>query len=355
MERQAKPVTLLTGFLGSGKTTLLNEIIAFKQATRFAIVENEIGEEGVDGDLVIQSDDNIVEMNNGCLCCTLNENLLDILTEFHERDADWDEMVIEATGIADPAGIAFPFLKVPAVRRDFHLQRTICLVDVELVEDRLRDTEEAAQQIAFSDILLINKTDQANPEDVERIRKVLQGINPLAEIMVGHKGNYPLAEIFAYSQEQRDNAMAGEIEQPKFSYHPGDGVFKGSAHLKPGHGHHQHQHSQIDSFSFRFNEPFELEKLGYRLNVFLTFQSKGVYRLKGIVYDPARPVKIIVQSVGKNLSALPGEAWKEGEKKVSRFVVIGRNLKAPGLEKMLREGIRVMPEMPGGPGMPMTP
>lgn len=344
MENSAKPVTILTGFLGAGKTTLLNEIIASRKDTRFAIVENEIGEEGIDGDLVVQSDENIIEMNNGCLCCTLNESLLDILTEFHKREAEWDEMVIEATGIADPSGIAFPFLKVPAIRRDYHLQRTVCLVDAELVEDRLRDTEEAAQQIAFSDILLINKTDQAKPEDVERIRKVLKGINPIAEVLVGHKGNYPLDEIFSYTQLERDSSITVDDEKPTFSYHPGDTTFGKGAHLHPGHGHHQHKHSLIDSYSFRFDEPFELEKLGYRLNVFLIFQSKGVYRIKGIVNDPERPYKIIIQSVGKNLSALPGEPWKEGEKRVSRFVVIGRDLKALGLEKMLREGMRLMPQ-----------
>lgn len=340
MEHQAKPVTLLTGFLGSGKTTLLNAILAYKKEVKFAVLENEIGEEGIDGELVVQSDDNIVEMNNGCLCCTLNENLLDILTELHGRKDDWDEMIIEATGIADPAGIAFPFLKVPAVRRDFHLQRTVCLVDAELVEDRLRDTEEAAQQIAFSDILLINKTDQAKPEDVERIKTVLKGINPLADILTGHQGNYPLEEIFAYNQAERDSDMSVEVSEPEFSYHPGDGALKGGVHLHPGHNHHQHKHSQIDSISFRFDEPFELEKLGYRLNVFLTFQAKGIYRLKGIIHDPTRPVKIILQSVGKNLSALPGEPWKEGEKRVSKFVVIGRELQSPGIEKMLREGMR---------------
>ena len=117
MEISPKPVTLLTGFLGAGKTTLLNAILAYRNGTRFAVVENEIGEEGIDGELVLKAEDNIVEMNNGCLCCTLNDNLLEILTDLHKRREDWDEMIIEATGVADPAGIAQPFLKIPPVRR----------------------------------------------------------------------------------------------------------------------------------------------------------------------------------------------------------------------------------------------
>lgn len=174
-----KPVTILTGFLGSGKTTFLNHLLQQNPKTRYAIIENEFGEQGIDGELVVRPDETIVELNNGCLCCTLNDNLYDILNDLFDRREDFDEIVIEATGVADPTGLAQPFVSHPLIKEHFPLQGVICLVDAELVEDQLKDTEEAKSQIAYSDVLLISKTDLVDPDYVKELGHRLRSLNPL--------------------------------------------------------------------------------------------------------------------------------------------------------------------------------
>ena len=154
MNKNRHPVTLLTGFLGSGKTTFLNTVMAYKENTRFAIIENEIGEADIDGNMVMQSDNNLMEVNNGCICCSLNDNFFAILKNLHERKDEWDELIIEATGIADPAGVAAPFFNQPVIKNNFHLERIICLADAGQIEEQLRRAEIAAKQIAYSDVIM---------------------------------------------------------------------------------------------------------------------------------------------------------------------------------------------------------
>ena len=313
-----KPVTLLTGFLGAGKTTLLNEYLAYRQDVRFAIIENEIGEQGIDGELIIQTEDTFVEMNNGCICCTLNDNFSEILKSLIERSEKWDELIIEATGIADPAGIALPFMTDPAIAEHFKLERIVCLVDSSIIEDQLEDTEEALKQIAFSDILLLNKADQVQPGYLNSLQQMLTEINPMAHIMTGHKNHYLLDQVSAFVREQ------AEEELPSHHHHD-------------EHGHH---HSNINALSFTFTEPFDVHVLAQRLNIFLLLQHKEVYRAKGIFYDPEEQQKVIVQSVGGSLLFSSGAAWKEEEEKTSRVVFIGKKIAPKGYEKVLRQCIR---------------
>ncbi|MEL7342126.1 MAG: GTP-binding protein, partial [Bacteroidota bacterium] len=195
MNYPQKPLTILTGFLGAGKTTFLNHILKTNNETRYAIIENEFGEQGIDGELVVRPDETIVELNNGCLCCTLNDNLYDILNELFDRRADYDEIIIEATGVADPTGLAQPFVSHPLIKKHFPLQGIICLVDAEQIQDQLEETEEAKSQVAYSDVLLINKTDLVEPEDVDALQQSLAQLNPLARIVLGHKGAFPAIEL----------------------------------------------------------------------------------------------------------------------------------------------------------------
>lgn len=182
----AKDVTLLTGFWGAGKTTLLNALMAARPTTRFAMIENEFGKESIDGSLVLRPDVEVIELSDGCLCCSLNDGLLNVLEELDDRQDTFDELIIETTGIADPAGVAVPFLMLSIVQREFSLKRVICLVDAELIEDQLRDTKEAIQQISFSEVILINKTDRVSPAYLIILQKTLQGLNPFARILTGH-------------------------------------------------------------------------------------------------------------------------------------------------------------------------
>lgn len=321
----AKKVSILTGFLGAGKTTLLNEIIKQRNNLRFAIIENEFGEEGIDNELLINPTDELIEMNNGCLCCTLNDNLYDILNALHQRSSEFDELIIESTGIADPVGIAEPFLNHPLLIRHFPLQRVICLVDATLIEKQLSETEEAIKQIAFSDVLLINKIEGISATELQKLQTLLQGINPLAKILAGSKGNYPIKELFEIERNHLETEM-GEtatnfpISQPKH--------------------HHHHKHGTIVSLSFRFTEIFDIQKLRLRLYQFLFLQSEGLYRMKGVFFMENNPHKIIFQAVGNKLNVEEGKVWAVGEEKISRMVFIGKNLNETGYEKMLRQCLK---------------
>ena len=313
----SKPVSIITGFLGAGKTTFLKEVLDRRRSVRYAIIENEFGEENIDSDLLVKSDNQLIGLSNGCLCCSLSDDLLDVLNELNQRREDFDELLIESTGIADPAGVARPLLSLVPLRRDFPLLRVICLVDPRLIEDQLRDTEEAARQIAFSDVILITKTDLCEPSWVERVRPLLAAINPFAKVLLGGKGAYPLDAIFTHSRRQ-----AVSLPSPP------------PAAARP---HFRHQQSDLVSLSFRFIEAFDELRLRHRLTGFLLFQSEGVYRIKGIIAVEGRDHRIIIQSVGNFLEFEQGEEWQAGEDRTSRVVFIGKRLRPEGFEKMLRE------------------
>jgi len=347
----AKDVTLLTGFLGSGKTTLLNALMADRPQTRFALIENEYGEEGIDGHLVLRPDVDIVELSNGCICCSMNDDLLNVLEELYDRRDTFDELIIETTGIADPAGVAVPFLMLPMVQREFTLKRVICLVDAELIEDQLRDTEEAIQQISFSDVILINKTDRISADYIARLTETLQGLNPLAEVLNGHKENYPVGKLMAVERDTtpavKPASFVADTAKPLAVHHhhaPTAGRERPLGTLP--HRHHHHKHSDIVSLSFRFEESFDLMALYHRLMTLLLFSrstvaGQGIYRVKGIIYDASRPERWIIQSVGKNLTMQEGAEWAEDEQRISRIVFIGKlsagdPVKPDGFEKMLR-------------------
>ncbi len=312
----SKPVSIITGFLGAGKTTFLKEVLEYRRSLRYAIIENEFGEENIDSDLLVKADNELIGLSNGCLCCSLNDDLLDVLNELNQRREDFDELLIESTGVADPAGVARPLLSLLPLRRDFPLLRVICLVDPRLIEDQLRDTEEAARQIAFSDVILITKTDVCEPAWVNRVRPLLAALNPFAKILTGAKGAYPVDEIFSHSR--RMTVSAATLPSP----------------ARP---HFRHQQSDLVSLSFRFEQAFDELRLRHRLTGFLLFQSEGVFRIKGIVAVEGRDHRIIVQSVGNFLEFEPGEAWQADEARTSRLVFIGKRLRPEGFEKMLRD------------------
>lgn len=338
----AKDVTLLTGFLGAGKTTLLNTLMAARPQTRFALIENEYGEAGIDGQLVLRPDVDTIELSDGCICCSLNDSLLDVLEDLHDRRESFDELIIETTGIADPANVAVPFLMLPMVQREFSLRRVICLVDAELIDDQLRDTEEAIQQISFSDVLLINKTDRVSADYLTYLINTLRELNPFAQVLTGQKEHYPIDELMAIV---RDTAFASQpasfiptrakplLATPNLptSYTGRQGQFGTLPQ------HHHHRHSDIVSLSFRFDESLDLTQLYHRLTTLLLFQGKDIYRIKGIIYDASRPQRWIIQSVGKNLTMIDGVSWEVDEHPESRIVFIGKLLKPEGFEKMLRQ------------------
>lgn len=322
-QNSPKPVTLITGFLGAGKTTFLNALIRFQQGKRLAIIENEFGEEGLDGDFIIGAGEHIFELSNGCLCCSLSEDFHTLLEELWQRRSEYDELVIETTGIADPASVASPFMTSRSMPDYYSLQRVICLVDAGHIEGHLKEREEVRQQLSFSDILLITKTDMVSAEYLPYLENLLEEINPFAKVLMGSKDEFPFDEIL--------NIERQEIVQkrPKFSLAP--------VGLKA------HRHDNLVSLSFTFEEPFSITMLQHQLMAFLLFQAKDVYRVKGIIYAAGDDKKIIVQSVNVNLVVEYGEPWSKEEPRLSRIVFIGKNLQPAGFERILRQSLSVRP------------
>lgn len=326
-----KPVTILTGFLGAGKTTFLNDILQKNKDTRYAIIENEFGKQGIDNELIIHPDETLVTLNDGCLCCTLNDNLYDILNELHQRRDQFDEVIIEATGVADPSGLAQPFIIHPVIKKHFPLVATICLIDAEMIDTYLKETEEAANQITQSDILLINKTDLVTKEQIEQLKTRLIELNPIAKISLGNKDNFPRIDYktgIKVLNKKLQNLEINEIEDAKFP-------------VKKTHHHHHHEHTKsINSQSFVFEEhAFNYALLYQQLLTFLTFQSEGLYRMKGIFWIEGDEHKYILQSSGNRLAIEKQRLWQTNEERRSVIVFIGKNLQRSGFEKLLNRCI----------------
>ncbi|MEO0899699.1 MAG: GTP-binding protein [Bacteroidota bacterium] len=329
-----KPVTILTGFLGAGKTTFLNHILEQNKETRYAIIENEFGAQGIDGELVIRPEETIVEMNSGCLCCTLNDNLYDILNALFDRKDEFDEIILEATGVADPTGLAQPFVSHPLVKKYFPLNGILCMLDAELIEDQLVETEEAKNQVAYSDILLINKTDLVDQEKVAELSEKLRQINPLAKVLEGNKEAFP--EVV---WDQEDSPIEKLFQADHHHGHE-HGKTETQFPISKPHAHHHHHHTEeIVSHTFHFEQPFDYQVLAQQLSAYLMFQSAGLYRMKGLIWIEDSNEQGIIQSVGKRLDFDQRRAWKEGEIRKSVMVFIGKNIKRQGLEKLLNRCI----------------
>jgi len=328
MSEQAKPVTILTGFLGSGKTTFLNALIKAFPEKRPIIVENEFGEENIDSELVIGAGDKIFSFSDGCVCCSLNTELFELLRQLWGNRERFDELIIEATGIADPGAIAMPFMENPNMEKFYKVERVICLVDAKFIENELKNTEEARKQIAFSDILLITKTDEVTAEKIKEIKHLLKDINPWASVLAGNKTEgYPIEEIMQLTREKIDSAVFEETPEPEHRHHDHE------------HGascsHHSHHHD-IESFSFRYDRSFNLEKLQDMLIDYLNAHENQIYRVKGFVDVAYLPNRLVVQLAGTLLTITDGQTWKEGEARQSRLVFIGKGLKEETIDKLLQ-------------------
>ena len=326
----SKPVTILTGFLGAGKTTFLNHLLKEKEGIRYAIIENEFGACGIDNELVLSVSDTIVELNNGCLCCTLNDNLYEILNELHDRKTEFDEIIIEATGVANPVGLAEPFVSHPLIKEYFPLTAIICLVDAELIEDQLQETEEALPQLTFSDWILINKTDLVSQDHLSALNQKLQKLNPLATIVEGNKNHFP-SIAWKENNGQLDKIVSGH--HIAGAHHGKETNFP----IQKPHAHHDHDHTAVDSHTFTFDRPFQYKTLYHQLQVYLTFQAKGMYRMKGLIWLEEEEQQYVIQSVGKRLDFESKGEWKQGEPKKSVIVFIGKNLPVKGLQRLLNK------------------
>lgn len=317
------PVTILTGFLGAGKTTLLNKLIEQNPETKFAIVENEFGDINIDNDLVIGAEESVFELSNGCICCTLNDELVAVLRDLLHSGKEFNHLIIETTGMAEPGGVAETFVSDPGIQQVFRLDSTICLVDAGHLLDTLEEREEAKKQITFSDYILLNKSSEADADTLTAVKTKLRAMNPFASIettdFAQTKTNLLALQAYDAHQTER-NLQTAE----KHSHH---------------HHHHDHDHKHANdvlSHSFTFSEPFDFMKFMHWSNVLLKVQGKNLYRVKGIMNFRGEPQKMIFQSVQTTAAFTRGEKWQPGEVRETRLVFIGKGLKRSAFERALR-------------------
>ncbi len=311
------PVTILTGFLGSGKTTLLNNILTEEHGHKIAVIINEFGEIGIDGDLVIKDEDSVLELANGCLCCTVKGDLTKIVQDLIKSGQDFEHLMIETTGIANPAPVAEVFYFDPTINDKFFVNGIVTLVDSVNVDKHLDDNDECYKQIAFADLLLVNKTDKVDQARLKDINKLVKLVNPMAEQIQCSHARIDISKIL--NVESLHERMLKED------------------HVKDHHDHehkHGHKHdSPIESLSISVKGAFNQATLRYWLSTLLFDRSDTVYRMKGIIHVAGREEKLIFQSVHRLFEDAIGEKWKADEEKISKIVFIGEKLDKEELQK----------------------
>jgi G3E family GTPase len=305
------PATILTGFLGSGKTTLLNKILHENHGLKIAVIENEFGEEGIDNDLLMQqSGEQIVEMNNGCICCTVRGDLIRILADLKARrdegEIKFDRVVIETTGLADPGPVAQSFFMDDEIADSYLLDAVITVVDAKHGNLQLDEHAEAQAQVGFADRILMSKTDLVTPEEQDALRQRLARINPRASIKPVQFGNAKVAEILDIKGFNLNAIL--EID-PDF--------------LESD----EHSHDdEVSSFIFKSSKPFDGLKLEEFLSGIVQVYGPDLLRYKGVLYVKGSDRRMVFQGVHMLMGADAGRKWERGEKPSSKMVFIGRNL-----------------------------
>lgn len=306
------PVTIITGFLGAGKTTLLNNLISGSPEKRFAIIENELGDIAIDKELVVNVEEGIFELANGCICCSLNVELGNLLQRLVKGHYHFDHLIIETSGIAEPDGIASSFIG-PGKGTTFRLDGTVCITDAEAIEKNLEERGEALKQVTFADVILLNKIDLVSPERQEQLKKLLKTYNPDAEILPCSFGEVPedgMLNIRAYDSVNLEEKLL--------------------------HDHHRdHHYDEIVAHSFRFTEPLDLIKFEHWMKMLLYLSGYQIYRVKGILNIDGKKEKYVFQSVRSQMILEPGSDWQSGEHRETKIVFIGYSLKKEIIEKGL--------------------
>ena len=332
------PVTVLTGYLGAGKTTLLNRILSEDHGKRYAVIVNEFGEVGIDNDLIVGADEEVFEMNNGCVCCTVRGDLIRVLSGLMKRKGRFDAIILETTGLADPAPVAQTFFVDEDVRARTQLDSVTTVVDAKHLPLRLKDSREAAEQIAFADQIILNKTDLVSEAELAEVEAAIRRLNPLAPIHRAQRSNVPLETILG--RHAFDLARITDL-QPDF-LNPGHGE-PGHVHDEDceddhqhhGHDHHIHDHvaeSGITSISLKTDRPLDAGRVTAWLNNVLQTQGVDILRAKGIIDVKGEDRRLVFQAVHMILEGDFQGTWKNAADRHSRLVFIGRNLDEAGLK-----------------------
>ena len=307
------PVTVLTGYLGAGKTTLLNRLLTEQHGRKFAVIVNEFGELGIDNDLVVDAEEEVFEMNNGCICCTVRGDLIRIIDGLMKRKGRFDGILIETTGLADPAPVAQTFFVDEDVRSRTRLDSIITVVDAKNFLQRLEDSHEAAEQVAFADIVLLNKVDLVPAEEAARVEARIRAINPMARLHRTDHCALPVAELLDRGAFDLNRIL--EIE-PGFL------------------GEDEHEHDEaITSVSLRASRPLDPDRFTTWISELLRVRGVDILRCKGILDLKGSSNRYVFQGVHMLMDTTVGRPWKDQETRDSRFVLIGRNLDATALEE----------------------
>lgn len=299
------PVTVITGYLGAGKTTLLNRILSAKHDKNYAVIVNEFGEIGIDGALVVGADEDIFEMSNGCICCSVRGDLIETIDKLLKSEREIDNIIIETTGLADPAPVAQTFLQEEFVRSKTQLDAILTLVDAKHILVELEASREAKEQIAFADILLLNKVDLV--ENLDAVKTALRSINPLAKIFETKHSEIDLNLILSQNAFALDRTL---VKDPDFL----------------SHHHHHHHDDDVQSFSLETDKPMDRQKFSMWMQWVLEHFGMDMLRTKGIISFAGDDERFVVQGVHQLIEGVAQRPWGEGEKRVSQLVFIGRNL-----------------------------
>jgi G3E family GTPase len=363
------PVTVLTGYLGAGKTTLLNRILTESHGKKYAVIVNEFGEIGIDNDLIVESDEEIYEMNNGCVCCTVRGDLIRVVEGLMRRPGRFDGIIVETTGLADPVPVAQTFFMDDDVRAKTELDAVVALVDARHLPLRLKDSREAEDQIAFADVVIVNKTDLVSPEELARVEATVRAINPSARIHRAERSKVDLSKVLDQGAFNLDRALEND---PHFLDHghpdhvcgpdcDHDHHHHDHDHHAHGHDHHHHDHDHacgpdcthdhhhhdhrgevspihdvtVTSISLRGGEMNPDRFFPWIQKVTQT-DGPNILRLKGIISFKGDEERYVVQGVHMIVEGDHQRPWKDGEKRESRLVFIGRNLDREKLEKSFK-------------------
>ncbi len=316
------PVTVVTGFLGAGKTTLINRILGEQHGRKIAVIVNEFGEIGIDGQLILRDDqEELVEFNNGCLCCTVRGDLIDTLAKLKER-TDLDAILIETTGLADPAPVASTFFVADEIKSDIKLDSFVTLADAVNLEQNLAQSHEAVEQIAFADIILLNKADLVSADKLDQVERRIRTLNPMAKIYRTEQSVVDLDKVFGVGAFE----LAAKLEV--------DPTFLDDL---------EHEHDDaVTSFVLREDRPIDINRFMGWISPLLMERGDDIYRSKGIFYARGFKERLIFQSVRMLTTMKPERLWKPDEKRQTEFVVIGRDLDreefAEGLAKCVVGG-----------------
>ena len=337
-EPEKIPVTVLTGYLGAGKTTLLNRILSEPHGKRYAVVVNEFGEIGIDNELVIGADEEVFEMNNGCICCTVRGDLIRIIEGLMKRKGRFDAIIVETTGLADPAPVAQTFFVDEDVKQAARLDAVVTVADAKWLAQRLRDAPEAKNQIAFADVIIINKTDLVTPAELREVEARIRAINPYATLHRAKNCDVALTDVLERRAFDLDRIL--DIE-PDFlireDEHDHDHDHDHLHDHDDGHHHRglKHYHDEdMQSVAVRLDGDVDPAKFMPWINRLTQEQGPNILRCKGIMAMKGDPKRFVFQGVHMMLDGDSQRDWRPDEQRVSRAVFIGRDL----AEEEIRNG-----------------